>query len=130
MLTIRLQRTGKRNNSDFRVILAEKTAAAGKKFVEILGSYNPRTKHFVVKDEQRLSYWLSQHVEVSPTVHNLFVSKDILKDSKKVKAFSVPKKPVEEANTVAPAAATPASEEVSAETTEAAVAESTEETAV
>lgn len=102
MLTIRLQRTGKRNSPDFRVILAEKTAASTKKFVEILGSYNPRTKSFVVKDQDRLNYWISQHVEMSPTVHNLFISKDIIKGSK-VKAFSVPKKQAEEAP--APAAA-------------------------
>lgn len=107
MLTIRLQRTGKRNRPEFRVVLAEKTAAANKKFVEVLGSYNPRTKDLVVKDANRLQYWVGQQVELTPTVHNLFVSKAIIQGAK-VKAFSVPKKKAEDA---APAeAASPAAE--------------------
>lgn len=91
MLTIRLQRAGKKNKPEFRVILAEKTAAAGKKFIEVLGSYNPRTKALGFKDESRLKYWIAQHVEISPTVHNLLVGKNLL-ESKKVKSFSVPTK--------------------------------------
>lgn len=91
MLTIRLQRSGKKNRPEFRIVLAQKTAAAGKKFVEILGAYNPRNKDFTVKDESRLKYWIAQHVEISPTVHNLLVGKNLL-DLKKVKAFDIPAK--------------------------------------
>lgn len=91
MLTIRFQRSGKRNRPEFRLVLAQKTAAAGKKFLEVLGSYNPRTKDFGVKDESRLKYWISQHVEISPRVHNLLVSKNLL-SAEKVKAFSIPSK--------------------------------------
>jgi small subunit ribosomal protein S16 len=93
MLIIRLQRTGKKNQADFRIVLAEKTAPVNKKFTEILGSYNPRKKVFQAKEE-RVKYWVSQHVQISPTVHNLFVTKGLL-DAKKVKAFNTPKKPVE-----------------------------------
>ena len=91
MLTIRLQRTGKRNQADFRIVLAEKAAPVNKKIVEVLGSYNPRKKLFRVKSEERLKYWLDQKVAVSPTVHNLFVTNKILEGGK-VKAFSIPKK--------------------------------------
>lgn len=93
MLTIRLQRTGKRNRPDFRVILAEKTAASQKKFQEVLGSYNPRTKELVIRNNDRLQYWIGQHVVLSPTVHNLFVTKSVIQGPK-VKSFSVPKKEV------------------------------------
>jgi len=111
MLIIRLQRTGKKNAADFRVVLAQKTASAVKKFVEDLGSYNPRKKAFIIKSEERLKYWLAQQVEISPTVHNLLVSNKFL-DAKKVKAFKTPKKPVEAvAPTTPPASAgTPPSE--------------------
>ncbi|MDE2311957.1 MAG: 30S ribosomal protein S16 [Patescibacteria group bacterium] len=102
MLIIRLQRTGKKNAADFRLVIAEKTASAKKKFVEVLGSYNPRTKAFQAKEE-RLKYWLGQRVEISPTVHNLLVGKNLL-EAKKVKAFSVPKKPVEPVVETKPAA--------------------------
>jgi len=98
MLIIRLQRAGKRHKPEFRIILAEKQSAASKKFQEILGYYNPRNKAFTVKDEPRLKYWIDQHVELSPTVHNLFINKELMTGSK-VQAFKVPKKPAEQAPT-------------------------------
>lgn len=94
MLIIRLQRTGKKNQADFRIVLAEKTAPVNKKIAEVLGSYNPRSKKFQVK-EDRVKYWTSQHVQVSPTVHNLFVWKGLI-EALKTKAFRIPKKPVVE----------------------------------
>ncbi len=93
MLTIRLQRTGKKNQADFRIVLAEKESPVNKKIVEILGSYNPRKKNVQVKEE-RVKYWIGQKIEMSETVHNLFVTKSLL-DAKKIKAFTIPKKPVE-----------------------------------
>src|SRR6185369_322549 len=91
MLIIRLQRTGKKNQADFRIVLAEKEAPVNKKIVEVLGSYNPRRKVFQPKEE-RIKYWLGQRVSLSETVHNLFVTKGLV-DGKKVKAFTIPKKP-------------------------------------
>lgn len=90
MLTIRLQRVGKRNQPSFRIVLAEKHRAAKKLAVEILGHYNPRSKEFGLKDPERLKYWISKHVEVSPTVHNLLIDKGLL-PGEKVKAWK-PKK--------------------------------------
>jgi len=117
MLTIRLQRTGKKNQADFRIVLAEKEAPVNKKIVEILGSYNPRKKTFQVKEE-RLKYWVAQRVELSETMHNLLVDKKFV-DAKKVKAFSIPKKaeaksetPTTPAAEVAPVAEAPAAEAV------------------
>jgi small subunit ribosomal protein S16 len=116
MLTIRLQRAGKKHQTEFRVVLAEKTAAAGKKFQEVLGNYNPHTKTFVIRDQERLSYWIGQRVAMSPTVHNLFVTQNLI-STPKVKAFSVPKKetPAEEA---APAEKAEAPVEAAAEAPE------------
>lgn len=119
MLIIRLQRTGKKNQADFRIVLAEKTAPVQKKFTEILGSYNPRKKDFKAK-EDRLKYWINQHVQISPTVHNLLVSKGLL-DKPKVKAFNTPKK--EEVKAEAPASASTAEAAAPAEEAPAAVPE-------
>ena len=110
MLTIRLQRAGKKNKPEYRVVLAQKTAAAQKKFTEILGSYNPHTKNLIIRSQERLNYWMDeQHVPLSATVQNLFVTKEIIK-ADKTKAFTIPKKEVvaEEA----PAEEAPATEEV------------------
>lgn len=116
MLTIRLQRTGKKKQADFRIVLAEKTFSVSKKFQEILGTYNPHKKAFKV-NEERVKYWVSQHVSLSPTVHNLLVTKGLIEGSK-VRAFSTPKKAVEAAPAPAavtePASETPASAEAPA----------------
>jgi small subunit ribosomal protein S16 len=96
MLTIRLRRAGKKNSPLYRVVLAQKTASATKKFLEILGTYNPRTKALAIANQDRLQYWIAQHTEMSPTVHNLFITNKLV-EGKKVHAFSIPKKPVEAA---------------------------------
>ncbi len=92
MLTIRLQRAGKRNAPQYTVVLAQKTAANQKQFVEVLGSYNPHTKELAIRSQDRLNYWMNdQHVPLSPTVHNLFVTKELVK-ADKVHAFAIAKK--------------------------------------
>ena len=91
MLTIRLQRAGRKNQPIFRIVLAEKHKAAQKKFVEQLGTYNPRSKEFAVK-EDRLKYWVEKHVQMSPTAHNLFVTKKLI-EAKKVHAWQPRRKP-------------------------------------
>src|SRR5579862_5854689 len=103
MLTIRLQRTGKKNQADFRIVFAEKEAPVQKKFLEILGSYNPRKKNFLVKEE-RLKYWVAQNVELSETMHNLLVTKGFVNGAK-VKAFNIPKKPAAPVEAAKPAEA-------------------------
>jgi small subunit ribosomal protein S16 len=125
MLTIRLQRAGKRNKPEFRIVLAEKESSAAKKFTEILGHYNPRTKDFAIK-EDRLQYWIAQHVTLSPTAHNLLVTKKLVQ-APKVKAFSIPAKKVEEKSAEKagekveqPAAAAPVDEPDAEETATAA----------
>jgi len=91
MLAIRLQRTGKKHQPQFRIVLAEKQKHVSKKFIEILGNYNPRNKQFIIDNPERVQYWLSQHVELSPSINNLFVEKGIIQGSK-VQARRVVKK--------------------------------------
>lgn len=116
MLTIRLQRTGARNQPQFRVVLAEAHRAAGKKVLEILGHYNPRNKELGIKNKERLDYWVAQNVSISPTVRNLLIEKKFLGGSK-VKAWRPkPKEKVEEAK---PEAAVKQAENVAAAKTPA-----------
>jgi len=100
MLTIRLQRTGTKNKPAFRIVLAQSYRAASKQTLEVLGHYNPRSKDFGIKDPERLNYWINQHVQISPTVHNLLIEKKIL-TGKKVKAWQ-PKKKEPSAETAPP----------------------------
>ena len=103
MLTIRLQRTGTKNKPAFRIVLAESYRAASKQALEVLGHYNPKSKQFAIKDQERLTYWLGKHVQVSPTVHNLLVEKKLISE-KKVKAWAPKKKEQAEGSAPAPAA--------------------------
>lgn len=73
MLNIRLQRTGKRGQAYFRVIIAEHTKKPKGSFLELLGSYDPHKKELKVNKE-RIDYWLSKGAQVSPTVNNLMAN--------------------------------------------------------
>ena len=82
MLTIRLIRTGKRNAPAYRVVLIQKIAPPKSgKFLEILGSYNPRLKELNLKAD-RIKYWISKGAGISDTVHNLLVDEKILTEPK------------------------------------------------
>ena len=83
MLVLRFQRVGRKNDPNFRVVVNEKarSAKAGR-FIELVGSYNPRTKA-VNLNAERIRYWLSVGVQPSGTVHNLLVSNKII-EAKKV----------------------------------------------
>ncbi len=90
MLVIRLQRTGRRNQSSFRIVLAEKSAPIKGKFLEVLGSYSPRLKEKNVNGE-RVQYWLGKGAQASVTVHNILVGENVIQ-APKVKSWAPKKK--------------------------------------
>ena len=78
MLKIRLQRTGRKNDPHFRVIVAPhylkpKTT----QFTEIVGTYDVKAGIFECKAD-RVKHWMSVGAQVSPTVHNLLVTKGVI----------------------------------------------------
>jgi small subunit ribosomal protein S16 len=81
MLSIRFSRTGKKKQPQYRVVVMEKTKDPWADYVEKLGHYNPRTKELVLNKERAL-YWIGQGAQPTNTVHNLFVSKDVIKEDK------------------------------------------------
>ncbi|MEK7627174.1 MAG: 30S ribosomal protein S16 [Patescibacteria group bacterium] len=90
MLKIRLQRVGRKNFPSFRVVLVEHKRPVKGKFLELLGFYNPLLKQKGLKKD-RINYWLSQGVTVSPTIHNLLAQEGVISD-KKIKAWRPKKK--------------------------------------
>lgn len=94
MLAIRFNRTGKRNQAHFRVVLQEHTVAPGKRHIEILGSYDPHKKTTILKKD-RILYWIGQGAQVSPAVHNTLVREGVI-EAKKI-AKKMPKPVVKEA---------------------------------
>jgi small subunit ribosomal protein S16 len=83
MLMIRLQRVGRRNHAEFRVVVTEHARAAkSANYIEMVGHYNPHTDAFTVK-EDRVQHWISNGAQVSDTLHNLLVENGVLKGEKK-----------------------------------------------
>lgn len=79
MLTIRLQRVGKRNHPAFRVVVVDhRRAAKSGSFLEIVGSYNPRHKGSLALKKERVSHWLKKGAQTSDTMHNLLVREKIV----------------------------------------------------
>lgn len=115
MLKIRMQRIGRINQPSYRIVVIEsaRSTKAGK-FVERIGSYDPKTKARVL-DTERIQYWLKVGAQPTPTVHNMLVSAGIL-NAKKINvlpAFKAPEAPVEEAAT--PVSEAPVTEETKTE---------------
>ena len=92
MLKIRLQRTGRKDDPHFRLIVTESTLKPKTtQFVEILGTYNVKAGIFEAKAD-RVKHWVSVGAQVTGTVHNLLVSKGVI-EGKKINVLPK-KKPV------------------------------------
>ena len=82
MLMIRFQRIGRKNDPAFRIVLLEKARAAKTgRVLEQLGTYNPRSKDFAVK-EDRVKEWISKGAQPTDSIRNLFITKGILEGKK------------------------------------------------
>jgi len=123
---IRLQRTGRKHEPTFRLVLTDsKNGPKSGKFIEILGSHDPRHKDLTTIKADRIKEWMTKGVQLSGTVHNLLIEKKII-DGKKInvlpKKTPIVKEVVEEApKAEVKAEAAPVAEEVVAEVAEAPV---------
>jgi small subunit ribosomal protein S16 len=116
MVSIRLQRVGRRGDPAHRVVVQESSRAPQSgNYIEILGSYNPRKEGSTI-DTDRATYWVEQGAQISQTVHNLFVDLGVINESK---VNSLPQKsPVEPEQSEEEAAAEGGEGEAEAEATE------------
>jgi len=131
VLVIRLQRTGRKNQPSYRLVVAEHSKPVKGKHIEIVGSYNPSEgKKFTFKQD-RIEHWISVGAKPSDTVAGLLKfngMKDMEKYMTPRTKTRAKKNPTEEelaameaANNPAPAeeAAAPEAEEAPAEETAA-----------
>ncbi len=129
---IRFQRIGRKNDASFRMAVLEKTAGpkAGK-YVDLVGTYNPKTKQITYKAE-RIQEWIAKGAQVSPSLKNLLIKNGVLSGekvaviSKKNLEKNVAKKAEEEA--AAKAAAEEAAKAEAAKAAEAVEAPAEEAT--
>ncbi|MDQ3075545.1 MAG: 30S ribosomal protein S16 [bacterium] len=82
MLKIRLQRIGRKNDPAFRVVLTDsKNSAKSGRFLELVGSYNPK-KGETTFDGERIKYWIKNGAQLSDTVHNFLVHQKVIPGKK------------------------------------------------
>ncbi len=78
-VAIRLARQGAKKRPFYRIVAADKRYARDGRFLEQLGVYDPRAKHFRV-DHERYNYWVSVGALPTLTVKQL-VKKDVKKQA-------------------------------------------------
>lgn len=82
MLKIRLQRIGRKNDPSFRAVLTDsKNSTKSGKFLEILGTYNPKAGEKNLNND-RIKYWISQGAKCSDTMHNFLVHDKVITGKK------------------------------------------------
>lgn len=130
MIRIRLARVGKKNSPSYRVVVAEQKMAVKRKFIEIIGNYNPSVnpKQLVINKE-RAVFWMDQGAQPSDTIRNLMCDLGILdkkEKAQKVYGKEMTKKAIKEGGEKKPEMAK--TEEAAEETEAPATEEVTEET--
>lgn len=91
MLMIRLQRTGRKHEPTFRVVLTDsKNGPKSGKYLKNLGWYDTRLKNKTEQiDMEQVKYWMSKGAKLSLTLHNFLVGEKVI-TGKKINAL--PKK--------------------------------------
>jgi small subunit ribosomal protein S16 len=75
MLSIRMRRVGSKKRPFYRVVVAEARSPREGGFLEILGTYNPRTTPATVEvDVARVQHWIGQGAQASDSVRTLMAN--------------------------------------------------------
>ena len=69
MVRLRLRRVGMKGQPSYRIVAADKEAQRDGRFLEIVGSYNPRTQPAtILLQEDRIFDWMSKGAQPSESV--------------------------------------------------------------
>jgi len=72
MVVIRMMRVGSKKKPYFRVVVTEARTARETRFVENVGTYNPRSKPALVQiNKERVEHWLKKGAKPSDSVRTL-----------------------------------------------------------
>ena len=86
-VSLRLQRHGTTHRPFYKLVATDSRNVRDGRFLEILGSYNPRTEPFTFDvKEDRIYYWLSVGAQPSESVAKLFKSVGLDERFARVKA--------------------------------------------
>ena len=107
-VSIRLRREGSKNRPYYRVVVADSRSPRDGKFIEILGTYDPKlsgqNSSFSV---ERAEYWISKGAQPSDTVRSL------IKKQKKMVTAESASEPEQESSEPAESGSSPSTETAS-----------------
>lgn len=90
-----MQRVGRKHEPVFRLVLTDaRNSTKSGRFLEILGSYDARRGEKAEIKTEKVLQWVKNGAQLSPTAHNLLVSKGLI-TGKKISVL--PKKIIETA---------------------------------
>ncbi len=80
MVRIRLRREGRKKSPMYRIVVADSRSPREGRFIEIIGTYQPRKSEGAVELKQdRANYWLDVGAQPSDTVRSILRRAGILK---------------------------------------------------
>lgn len=97
MVRIRLRRVGRKKAPVYRIVVADSKSPRDGKFIEIIGTYAPRTPEGAVTIKvDRANHWLDVGAQASDTVRSILRKGGVLKArhearlARKLQAAAVP----------------------------------------
>ena len=107
-VSIRLRREGSKNRPYYRVVVADSRSPRDGKFIEILGTYDPKlTGQNSSFSVERAEYWISKGAQPSDTVRSL------IKKQKKMVTAEPASEPERESSEPAESGSSPSTETAS-----------------
>jgi len=95
MLAIRLRRTGKKGQPFYRIVLTDERKSVYSSYLQMLGTYDPRSKKTVLDKEQVLE-WLKKGAKPSNTMAKILEKEGLKHKSIVIKKFrAISKKELE-----------------------------------
>jgi small subunit ribosomal protein S16 len=105
MVRIRLRRTGLKNQSSYRIVVADKESPRDGRFLGILGFYNPRSNPPVLKvEEQKIYEWMQKGAQPTESALKLFNSIGLMDRYERLKSGEKLETLLTEAQAAAPKA--------------------------
>lgn len=70
MVVLRMSRQGSKKRPFYRIVAADKRRPRDGRFIDLIGTYDPRTKAFAL-DGDRFAHWVKQGAQPSATLASL-----------------------------------------------------------
>jgi small subunit ribosomal protein S16 len=102
MVRIRLRKMGLRHQPYYRIVVADRESPRDGRFLEVVGTYNPRTEPSTIRvKEDRVYHWMDHGAQPSDSVSRLFTQIGLTGRFERLKKGEKAEKLLEEAEQAA-----------------------------